>query len=372
MDSAQLSLPGLLPMWTLAGFRTLPSIVYLSFALSLTACFGGNSEIRTIVFEDSDDRSVPSAPVSDSTPIDEPAPASGPATVDDSATIDEPATASDPVTASDPATIDEPVVASVPTASDEPVVVSGPQSITDLVLITGQSNALGSLTAFDPELDSPVDRFYAYTDSGWQAASLRQVWDLGWHPRTAIDTDPHNNFGFHFGKSVVAKSNQRVVGIVLVTAPGEGISHWDSQGFFYNQVRNKALAALNDLPQKNVFDAVLWHQGETDWSAVGSLDVDLAGVGVANDYYSQKLRQLIDNIRNDSWFAPDRPFICGETARSPVNSRLNALNQDDDPWTSCVSGSDLPTYDAEQVHFNAAGLRQLGANYADRYLDLVR
>lgn len=357
---------GSLPMCTLAGFRALPSIVYLSLALSLTACFGGNSEIRTIVPEDSDDRSVSSVPEPDSTPVDEPVPASGPVTVDDSATIDEPATASDP------ATIDEPVVASVPTAFDEPVVARGPQSITDLVLITGQSNALGSLTAFDPVLDSPVDRFYAYTDSGWQPASLRQVWDLGWHPRTESDTDPHNNFGFHFGKNVVAKSNQRVVGIVLVTAPGEGISHWDSQGFFYNKVRNKALAALNELPQKEGFDAVLWHQGETDWAAVGSLDVDLAGVGVANDYYSQKLRQLIDNFRNDSWFAPDRPFICGETARSPVNSRLNALNQDDDPWTSCVSGSDLPTYDAEQVHFNAAGLRQLGANYADRYLDLVR
>ena len=353
-------------MCTLAGFRTLHSIVYLSFALLLAACFSGDGEIRTIVLEDSDDRSVSSVPVPDSTTIDEAEPASDPTT------IDEPVVASGP-TASEPVAEGEAVAETVPSAPvDEPVVAVGPRAITDLVLITGQSNALGSQTAFDPELDSPVDRFYAYTETGWQLASLRQVWDLGWHPRTAIDTDPHNNFGFHFGKSVVANSNQRVVGIVLVTAPGEGISHWDSQGFFYNKVRNKALAALDELPQKDSFDAVLWHQGETDWAAVGSLDTDLAGVGVANDYYSQKLRQLIDNFRNDSWFAPDRPFICGETARSPVNSRLNALNQDSDPWTSCVSGSNLPTYDIEQVHFDAAGLRQLGANYADRYLNLVR
>jgi len=248
---------------------------------------------------------------------------------------------------------------------------NAPESITDLVLITGQSNALGSQTGFDPSLDSPVERFYAYTESGWRPASLRQVWDLGWHPRTHIGSDPHNNFGFHFGKQVVARSNQRVVGIVLVTAPGEGISHWDAQGFFYNKVRNKAIAALAALPHKQLFDAVLWHQGETDWLGDGSLDPDLDGTGVRNDYYSVKLWQLIENFRNDSWFAPNRPFICGETVRSPVNSRLNALNHDADYWTACVSGSDLPTYDAAQVHFSALGLRQLGANYADKYLDMT-
>lgn len=248
---------------------------------------------------------------------------------------------------------------------------SGPESITDLVLITGQSNALGTETEFDPELDSPVQQFYAFTDNGWQLASLRQVWDLGWHPRTEVGTDPHNNFGFHFGKSVVAQSGQRVVGMVLVTAPGEGISHWDAQGYFYNQVRNKALAALENLPHKDKFDAVLWHQGETDWSAIGSLDPDLEGVGLAEDYYDHKLRQLIANFRSDTWFGNNRPFICGETVQSPVNSRLNVLNNDADPWTACVSSDGLPTYDAAQVHFSAVGLRQLGARYADQYLNML-
>lgn len=298
-------------------------MVSLSLLLSLTACGSGDGADATGKIDESDDRSISSVPASGST-------------------------------------------------VEEAVVDQGPQSITDLVLITGQSNALGTETAFDPALDYPVERFYAYTDNGWQLASLRQIWDLGWHPRTDIGTDPHNNFGFHFGKNVVAKSNQRIVGIVLVTAPGEGISHWDSQGYFYDQVRSKALAALDALPQKERFDAVLWHQGETDWVADGTVDPDLAGVGVANDYYSQKLWQLVDNFRNDDWFGQNRPFICGETVRSPVNSRLNALNHDADPWTSCVSSDNLPTYDAAQVHFSAVGLRQLGANYADQYLNMTR
>jgi len=236
-----------------------------------------------------------------------------------------------------------------------------------LLLIILSLTAALSLSA----LDSPVQQFYAFTDNGWQLASLRQVWDLGWHPRTEVGTDPHNNFGFHFGKSVVAQSGQRVVGIVLATAPGEGISHWDGQGYFYNQVRNKALAALENLPQKNSFDAVLWHQGETDWSASGSLDPELNGVGLADDFYSQKLQQLIANFRNDSWFGYNRPFICGETVRSPVNASLNLLNSDADPWTACVASDNLPTYDAAEVHFSAVGLRELGARYANQYLNML-
>ena len=247
---------------------------------------------------------------------------------------------------------------------------TGIAAITDVVLITGQSNALGSETAFDPVLDQPVDRFYAFTDKGWEPASLRQVWDLGWHPAKGLGEDPHNNFGFHFGKTVVTQRDDRVVGIVLVTAPGEGISHWDTDGAFFHKIRDKALRALNELPHKAQADGILWHQGETDWGRNGSHDPDLP-VFPEDDYYSNKLWNLINNFRMESWFASDRPFICGETVRSPVNHRLNALNRDNDRWTACASGEGLPTYDEIQVHFSAEGLRQLGKNYAEIYLQLT-
>ena len=77
-----------------------------------------------------------------------------------------------------------------------------------------------------------------------------------------------------------------MVGIVLVTAPGEGISHWDAGNVFFNKIRTKALAALNELPHKSSFDGILWHQGETDWAKSGSLDTDLAGLEIDTNYYS--------------------------------------------------------------------------------------
>lgn len=257
------------------------------------------------------------------------------------------------------------------TTDDAPGIPAvGAATITDVVLITGQSNALGSETTFDPVLDQPVDRVFAYTDNGWQPASLRQVWDLGWHPARGLDGDPHNNFGFHFGKSVVSQRSDRVIGLILVTAPGEGISHWDIDGFFFNKIRNKALLALNALPHKSGVDGILWHQGETDWGKSGTSDPDFEEFQ-PDDFYSDRLWRLINNFRTETWFESDRPFICGETARSPINNRLNALNRDRDNWTACVPGEGLPTYDVEAVHFSAAGLRQLGANYADVYLQMT-
>jgi len=199
----------------------------------------------------------------------------------------------------------------------ESPVPGGAQAITDLVLVTGQSNALGAETSYDPQRDVPHPRAFAYTDQGWQVAD--------------------------------------VIGFVLVTAPGEGIGHWDYESDFYVNIRERVVAALNDIPGKAAVDGILWHQGETDWAET--------------DYYRAKLSDLIRNFRGESWFSSDRPFICGETARAPVNNILMALNNDGDKWTACVEGDDLPTF-LDDYHFSAEGLRIIGTRYATKYIQL--
>ena len=252
------------------------------------------------------------------------------------------------------------------TSADESIVVPAtvPASnstttsdeITDLILVTGQSNALGADTTFDATLDTPNNRVYAFTDQGWQIADLHQVWDLNWHPRNHPDTDPSNNFGFHFGKKVAERRPQKVVGFILVTAPGQGISHWDYESEFYLKIRNKVTDAINQLPNKASIDGILWHQGETDWTA--------------NDYYRNKLHNLINNFRSESWFGTDKPFICGETVEAPVNEILMALNDDGDRYTGCVAAQDLSTI-LDDLHFSAEGLRILGTRYATKYLQMT-
>ncbi len=233
-----------------------------------------------------------------------------------------------------------------------------PKDITDLVLVTGQSNALGANTAYDARLDAPHSRVFAFTDEGWLKADLNQVWDRGWHPRNDPDTDPSNNFAFHFGKRLTRLRADRVTGFILVTAPGAAIANWDYNSDFYRLLRNKVLDAINQLPHKSTLDGILWHQGETD-----ALDTAL---------YSSKLNALIGNFRSENWFDSGGPFICGEIAMdSGVNNRLNLLNSDGDASTACVPARGLPT-SADGAHFTAEALRTLGNRYAEKYIEMTR
>jgi len=227
--------------------------------------------------------------------------------------------------------------------------------ITDLILVTGQSNALGAQTSFNAQLDAVNRRVFAFTNEGWQVADLNQIWDLNWHPRNHPDTDPSNNFAFHFGKTVAERRNDRVVGFILASAPGAAISHWDINRQFYGEMEAKVLDAINQLPHKSAVDGILWHQGESD--------------GRDEQVYTDALNTLISNLRSEPWAETDTPFICGETKIPSVNRRLNRLNSDNDANTACVAGEDLPTR-GDNRHFNAEGLRTLGGRYGTAYLSI--
>ncbi len=236
---------------------------------------------------------------------------------------------------------------------DTTVFNTSPESITDLVLVTGQSNALGAGTSFDELMDAPNSRVMAYTNQGWQVASLNQVWDRNWFPRNDPSTPPSNNFSLHFGKRIADRTPDRVVGFILITSPGSRISDWGSDSALFESIRVRVSQAINDIPLKSRLDAILWHQGESD--------------GEDRDEYSAALFDLITRFRSEPWFDDGRPFICGETAGSPVNNQLNRLNTDADPWTACVEGEGLAVLPGTD-HFNASSLRTIGQRYADEYL----
>ena len=307
------------------------------FSISLIACGGGGStasvpEVTVASVALPTAAPVPQEPQSPPQPAAEPEPTLEP----------EPAPAPDPVATPEPELLSLPFTA---TAED----------VTDLVLVTGQSNALGAGTSFDEFLDAPNNHVMAFTDNGWEIASLNQIWDLNWFPRTDPDTPPSNNFAFHFAKRVADKAPGRVVGFILLTAPGEPISHWDRDSRFFNDIRDKVSRAINELPNKSNLDAILWHQGESD--------------GEDRDEYGTALYDLIDRFRSEPWFGDNLPFICGETVESPVNRQLARLNSDGDEWTACVAAEGLPVLPGT-VHFNAESLRTLGARYGDAYLKI--
>jgi hypothetical protein len=255
--------------------------------------------------------------------------------------------------------------------------------INHLVVVTGQSNVEAPETTYDPHLDHPDPRVFAFTDQGWRMADLYQVWDENAHPGNHALTDPtkspNNNFVFHYGKSMTQVDPDAVVGFIVLAAPGKGIANWDYDSPFYVKMRDKINNALSQLPNRNQIDVMLWHQGESDSQYEGTSDPDATGFTDENsyeylNYYAIKLRDVISNFRSESWGRSDLPFICGETRVSfRVNRRLLELNEDDDPNTFCVYTTDLPyrLSDPSGAHFSAAGLRELGRRYMQAYLDII-
>jgi len=279
--------------------------------------------------------------------------------------------------ASEEATLEVTPAPATETEEVAPRVVQ-PSDITDIIVLTGQSNAAGEQTDYDPALDFGDESLFAFDEDGqWQVADLHQYWDKNLPSNfasAAEGREPYNNLVFQIGKSLTEQTD-RVVGIILVTAPGAGISHWDFNSEFYTKIRSKVESALATLPQKDSIDAMIWMQGETDWLAEGTADPGATGFASTDsefyrNYYPNKLNQLISNLRSEFWYGATAQFICGETKKADLNQHLMALNNDGDDLTSCAQGSDLPSRDSDPFgnHYSADSLRTLGDRIAALYL----
>jgi len=273
--------------------------------------------------------------------------------------------------------IDETVTPAPVVVPPAPAAIT-PSDITDLIVLTGQTNAAARETAFDAVLDANNERIFAFVDDGsWLEADLHQNWDENLPGNFSLgdpDRQPYNNLAFQLAK-VLVEQPDRVVGIIMVTAPGEGISHWDYESDFYRKIRNRVTAALAVLPQKDTIDAMIWAQGETDWLFEGSADAGATGFSSTDtefyrEYYPNKLSQLISNLRSEFWFASQAQFICAETKKAELNPHLMALNADSDELTGCAQASDLATRPGDPFNnqFSAASLRTLASRLADIYL----
>lgn len=256
--------------------------------------------------------------------------------------------------------------------------------ITHVVVVTGQSNVEAPETAFDAVLDRPHPRVLAFTDQGWQMADLHQVWDDHAHPGNHSLTDPtrspNNNFVFHFGKSLAQLDSTAVPAFIVLAAPGKGIANWDYESPFYLKMRTKITTALAQIPHRDTIDVMLWHQGESDWLYEGTSDPAATEYTDKESaeyriYYKLKLDKVIANFRSETWAQSDLPFICGEARIAEgVSRHLMALNNNGDAHSACVATTDLPyrLSDPTGNHFSAAGLRELGRRYMQKYLEITR
>lgn len=235
--------------------------------------------------------------------------------------------------------------------ADEPVKLPEPSKV-HLYLLIGQSNMAGR-GKVEPSDKVPHPRVFMFTKE--------QTWAPAVDP---LHFDKPNiagvGLGSSFGRAMADAHPDVVIGLIPCAVGGTPLQRWQKGGDLYAQALVRLKAAL----PSGTLKGILWHQGEGD-----------SGSEATATSYATRLSQMVRDLRtevgNDSI-----PFVAGElghflkkerTDGKPsfwpvVNEQINSLPKLLS-HSATVSAADLKA-NPDQVHFDAASLREFGKRYA--------
>lgn len=222
-----------------------------------------------------------------------------------------------------------------------------------LFLLVGQSNMAGR-GDLEPEDEAPIEGVFALDASGrWVPA----VEPLHWDKPVA---------GVGLARTFAAEYARRrpgvKVGLIPAACGGSPISAW-APGQYYDGTESHpyddALARARRALRDGELKGILWHQGESDTTP------ELAPA------YEAALVELIERFRRDLT-APDVPFLIGQLGEFPGAPWHDAHRQVDRahqavaarvPHSAFVPSTGLVSK-PDNIHFDAASLREFGRRYA--------
>ena len=235
----------------------------------------------------------------------------------------------------------------------------------DLFILMGQSNMKGHGVMPAEPLNSPqIINMHMVTDD----------WFLARHP-LHLTGDPKdfsgaNNAGvgpgLAFAQKLAEAQPKTRIALIPCAVGGSSVGQWSKGRGNYEAAVRRAKLALEMGPKgKTRLAGILWHQGESDSTSEKKVAA-----------YSQKLGQMIDDLRQDLGVS-DLPFIActiGEKKNPKVRAALNAklLNLPSlRPNTACADGRSHASY-VDAVHFDTAAQDKFGSLYAEEYLKLTQ
>ena len=236
-----------------------------------------------------------------------------------------------------------------------------------VVPILGQSNAFGMGLGLDPDgLDKPHPQVHQWAMCG----PSKNTVILGVDPLLHEIPSKRVGFGVTFGKALADHTNRAVLLIPAARgdtsfAPKNGYT-WDiddtkTRRNLYTEAVAAIDAALARYPGSTVA-AILWHQGESD--------VPLT----PGPIYQAKLDALFDDLR--ARYGEQTPVILGQMVPEEMErghkdySVINAIHADTPnrkPHTAFVTGRRNCINDDVDRHYNAEGLRAMGADMWTAY-----
>lgn len=240
----------------------------------------------------------------------------------------------------------------------------------DVFLVAGQSNALGAGVGQDKVLDAPHRNVHQFAGSGRNAGNIVAGEHPFWHHTRAQGV----GFSQTFGKLHTEAAGRPV--LIVPTARGEAGFHpdagltWDPEDTtgatnLYKFAVKQLYMALTTHPA-NVLRGVLWHQGEND-----SRYLDETA-------YAARLDSLINALRAEFGTVP---FILGQMSPDRMAEHGGGYPGIDAAHRSTPSRVPLAAFveapagmynsEAEKIHFNAAGQRELGRRYYREFTRLA-
>lgn len=256
-----------------------------------------------------------------------------------------------------------------------------------LVLLAGQSNMAGRGYAGPDDLMQIPRLLSLRPDFKWQPAVEPITRDRNFvgtfqaSGERIVTSDPFETVlpqgdqkvcgvgpGRTFGRLLAASEPERTVGLIPAAVGGTSISAWmpggvddhDPDNFPYDT----AIRRAREAQKTGKIVAVLWHQGESDALK-------------QTENYTEKLRTVVRNFRQDLGLGPDVPFIAGDMASfypeeiskqiNIVDSALDCLAAED-PSFRLVHTKDL-THRGDSHHFDTESLHELGRRYYQAYLE---
>lgn len=248
-----------------------------------------------------------------------------------------------------------------------------------IYLCFGQSNMEGAAKPEAQDLEGINDRFLmmAAVDDVQRNRKMGE-WYKATPPLCRKNTGltPVDYFGRTMTKTLPDSIR---VGVIVVAIGGIHI-----EGFMPDSIRNyvkkapswmkSMLKAYNDNPyerllslarkaqQNGVIKGVLIHQGESN---------------TGDPKWAEKVQNVYDHLLGDLQLKPEEtPLLAGEVVRAGGKGLCLAMNKQIDELpqtihTAHVVSSEGCTNGPDNLHFDAAGYRELGSRYGEKMLSLL-
>ena len=252
-----------------------------------------------------------------------------------------------------------------------------------IFLCFGQSNMEGAARPEAVDMESPGSRFLLMPAVDFPATETRAARKMGeWCEAVPPLCRPNNGLtpADWFGRTLVASLPENIrIGVIHVAIGGiriEGFMPDKIAGYvktapdwmigmlkaYGNNPYERLVTLARKAQQDGVIKGVLMHQGESN---------------TGDQEWADKVQKVYDRLLGDLQLKPEEvPLLAGEVVQADGQGQCIAMNKQIQALpktlhTSQVIPSDGCTNLADNLHFDAAGYRELGCRYGEKMAQLL-